>query len=77
MEDLTTTVVGVGGGERSAMMMGDSMETLGATARATESSKAEAGAADVVLESMVQRPAASKEQAVHPEMPRGMVGHFV
>ncbi|XP_066324477.1 uncharacterized protein [Miscanthus floridulus] len=43
-------------------------------ARATESSAAGAGAADVMPESGAQRPAASEEQAARPEMPQGMVG---
>ena len=51
VEDSTIAADGVGGGERSATTMGESMEMLGATARAAESMKAEAGAADVMPES--------------------------
>ena len=51
VEDSTTAADGVGGGEQLATMAGDSTETLGATARATESSKEGAGATDVMLES--------------------------
>ena len=43
VEDLTIAADGVGGGERSATMMGESMEMLGATV--------EAGATDVMPES--------------------------
>ena len=45
-----------------------SMKTLGETTRAAKSLEAGAGAADVMLKSMAQRPAASEEQAVRPEM---------
>ena len=51
VEYSTTTANGVGGGERLATMADDSTETLGAMARAIESSKAEAGAVDAMLES--------------------------
>jgi len=60
-EDSTTAADGVGGGERSATMIGDSTAMPGATARAIESSKAEARATRVVVELGVQRPAGSKE----------------
>lgn len=53
MEDSTTAVDGVGGGERLASTAGNSMEMPGATTRTNESSKARVGAADVVLESGV------------------------
>ena len=66
--DSTTTANRVGAREWSVTTIGDLMETLGATARATESSKAGAGATDIVLESRAQRPAVSKEQAARPEM---------
>ena len=69
VEDSTTAADGVGGAERSATTMVDSMETPGATARATESSKAEAGAVGAVPKSGAQRPATLEEQAAHPEMP--------
>ena len=39
-KDSTTATDGVGGGERLATTMGNSMEMLGAAARAAESSKA-------------------------------------
>ena len=71
--DSTTAADRVGGAERSVTTTGDSMEMLGATARAANSSKAEVGATDVMLESRAQRPATSKVQAVHPEMPQGKV----
>ena len=73
MKESTTAADGVGGGERLATMVGESMETPGATAGATESSKVRAGATDVMSEYRAQRPAASEEQAVHPEMPQGKV----
>ena len=60
-----------------AIAVEDSMETPGATARATESSKAEARAADAVQESRAQRPTASEEQAARPEMLQGVVGRSV
>ena len=47
----------------------DSMETLGAMARAAESLKAEVGASDDMPKSVAQRPTASEEQAACPEMP--------
>ena len=47
-EDSTTTADGVGGGEQSTTTMGDSIEMLGATVRATESSEVGAGAADAM-----------------------------
>ena len=50
VEESTTTAGGVEGGERLATMVDDSVETLGATARAAESSEARAGAADVMPE---------------------------
>ena len=68
-EDSTTTVDGVGGGERSVTTRGDSTEMPGAIERAAESSKVEAGAAGAVLELGAQRPAVSKEQEAHPKMP--------
>ena len=52
-----------------AIKGGDSMEAPGAMVRATESLEAGAGAANIVLESGAQRPAASEEQVVCPEMP--------
>ena len=60
-----------------ATTTGDSTETPGATTKAAESSRAEAGAVDVVPKSGAQRPAVSKEQATCPETPQGMVGRFV
>ena len=77
VEDLTTVIDGVGGGERSATTTGDSIETLVATVRAAKSSKVEARAGGAVPESGAQRPVASKEQATHPEMSQGMVGRSV
>ncbi|XP_066393448.1 uncharacterized protein [Miscanthus floridulus] len=59
--DSTTAADRVGGGERSATTTDDSTEMPGATARAAESSKAEAGAADVVPESEAQRPTALED----------------
>ena len=47
VEESTTAAGGVEGGERLATMAGESMEMLGAMARATKSSKVEAGAVDV------------------------------
>ena len=76
-EDSTTAADGVGGGERSATMTGDLIETLGATARAAESSKVEARAAGAVPKSVAQGPAASEEQVAHREMLQGVVGHSV
>ena len=69
VENSTTAADGVEGGERSATTTGDSIETPRAAARAAESSKAEVGAIEVVPESGAQGPAASEEQATHPEMP--------
>ena len=57
-----------------ATTTGDSTETPVAMSKAIKSSKAEAGATDVVPESGVQGSAASEEQAAHPEMLHGMVG---
>ena len=68
-EDSTTAANGVGGGERSTTMTGNSIETLGATMRAAKSSKAEAGAARVVLESGMQGSVELEAQAAHAEMP--------
>ena len=76
-EDSTTAADGVGGEERLATTAGDSMEIPGATARATESLEAGAGATDIVLDSRAQGPVALEEQAVRPEMPQGMVGFSV
>ena len=58
-------------------MMGESTETPGATAGATEFLGAGAGAANVVLESTVQRPAASEERSACPKMPQGRVDRCV
>ena len=55
-------------------MVGDLTERPRPTARATESSEVGVGATDVMLESRAQRPIASAEQMVCPEMPQGMVG---
>ena len=74
VEDSITAADGVRGGERLATMVGSSIDMPGATVRATESSTAEAGAADVMPESMAQKLAVSEEQAARPEMPQGMVG---
>ena len=68
-EESTTAAGGLEGGERLATMAGGSTETPGATVSGTESSKAKAGAADVMPESGAQRPAASEEKAAHPKMP--------
>ena len=76
-EDSITVVDGVGGGEWSATTTSDLIEMLGAIARATESSKVEVGDAGATPESRAQGPTASEEQAVHPEMPQGMVGRSV
>ena len=60
-----------------ATIAGDLMEMPGATARAVESSRVEAGATDIMPESRAQGPVALEEQAVRPEMPQGMVGFSV
>ena len=51
VEDLTTAVDGVGGGEQLATTAGDSTEMLGATAGVIESLEVGAGAADIMPKS--------------------------
>ena len=68
-EESTTTIGGVGGGELLATTVADVTETPGAMAGTTEPSEVGARAVDIVLESGAQRPAASEEQVVCPEMP--------
>ena len=66
VKDSTTADDGVGGGEWSATMVSESTEMPGASARAVESLKAGAGAANDLPESGAQRPATSEEQAARP-----------
>ena len=76
-EDSTTVADGVGGRERLATTVDDSIEKPGVTARAAKSSEVGAGAVDDVLKSRTQRPEALEEQAARPEMSQGMVGRSV
>ena len=73
-EESTTTASEIGGGERLLTMVDESAAMPGAAVRATRSSKAEAGAANAMLESGAERPVVPEEQAALPKMLEGMVG---
>ena len=65
-EKSTTAADELGGGERLASMVDELAAVPGATAGADGSSEAEAGVADAVLESRVEKPVVLEEQTVLP-----------